>query len=89
METNAKNIIPAVATHPGTILKKELKARGIRENDFAAAICMLPPELRELINGDRDITETIAIKLEDALGIPLRNWLNLQNRDCAVKKRIK
>lgn len=85
METNAKNIIPAVTTHPGSILKKELKARGIRQEDFAAAIGMPAPELRELINGDRYITETIAIKLENALGIPLRNWLNLQNRDCAVK----
>lgn len=80
METNAKNIIPAVATHPGTILKKELKARGIRQKDFAAAIGMPAPNLSELIKGKRNVTEAIAIKLEDALGIPFQNWMNLQNR---------
>lgn len=80
MATNAKPIIPAVATHPGSVLKKELKARGIKQKDFAEAIGMPAPNLSELIKGKRNITETIAIKLEEALGIPFQNWMNLQNR---------
>lgn len=80
MATNAKSIIPAIATHPGNILKKELKARGIKQKDFANTIGMPAPNLSELIKGKRNITEAIAIKLEEALGIPFQNWMNLQNR---------
>ncbi|MDE6369047.1 MAG: HigA family addiction module antidote protein [Muribaculaceae bacterium] len=86
MATNAKSIVPAVATHPGSVLKKELKARGIKQKDFAKAIGMPAPNLSELIKGKRNVTEAIAIKLEEALGIPFQNWMNLQNRYHYVKK---
>lgn len=86
MATNAKPIIPAIATHPGSVLKKELKARGIKQKDFAEAIGMPAPNLSELIKGKRNVTESIAIKLEEALGIPFQNWMNLQNRYHYVKK---
>lgn len=80
MATNAETIIPAMATHPGRILKKELQARGIKQKDFAVTIGMPAPNLSELIKGKRNITESIAIKLEEALGIPYTHWMNLQNR---------
>lgn len=80
MATNVKSIIPAVATHPGSVLKKELKARGIKQKDFAGTIGVPAPNLNELIKGKRNITEAIAIKLEEALGIPYQSWMNLQNR---------
>lgn len=86
METNAKHIIAATATHPGSILKKELKARGIKQKDFAATLGMPAPNLSELIKGKRNITETIAMKLEEALGTPFQNWMNLQNRYHYVMK---
>lgn len=87
METNAKYLIPAVATHPGSILKQELQSRGIKQKDFAAIIGMPAPNLNELIKGKRNITEGIALKLEEALGTPFQNWMNLQNRYFYVKKR--
>lgn len=86
MATNANSIIPAAATHPGSILKKELKARSIKQKNFAAAIGMPAPNLSELIQGKRNISESIAIKLEEALGIPFQNWMNLQNRYHYVMK---
>lgn len=86
MATNDKKIIPAIATHPGSILKKELKARDIKQKDFAKVIGMPAPNLSELIKGKRNITESIAIKLEEALGIPFQNWMNLQNRYYYVSK---
>lgn len=89
MATNAKNIIPAHATHPGSVLKSELQARGIKQKDFANAIGMPAPNLSELIKGKRHITEAIAIKLEDALGIPFQTWMNLQSRyHYVVKRRV-
>ena len=75
-----------MATHPGSVLKKELKARGIKQKDFAEAIGMPAPNLSELIKGKRNVTESIAIKLEEVLGIPFQNWMTLQNRYHYVKK---
>ncbi len=86
MAINAKSIIPAVATHPGSVLKKELKARGIKQKDFAEAIGMPASNLSALIKGNRNVTVAIAIKLEEALGIPFQNWMNLQNRYHYIKK---
>lgn len=87
METNAKDIIPARATHPGSVLKSELQARGIKQKDFAKVIGMPAPNLSEIVKGKRHITEAIAIKLEQALGIPFQTWMNLQNRYHYVMKR--
>lgn len=89
MMEKAKLVVPATATHPGSILEKELEARGIRQNDLAEAIGMPSHELSELIKGERNITEAIAIKLEQALHIPRQSWMNLQNRYFGVKNRIK
>lgn len=87
MATNAKEIIPSHATHPGSVLKSELQARGIKQKDFAQAIGMPAPNLSELIKGKRHVSESIAIKLEEALGIPFQTWMNLQNRYHYVVKR--
>lgn len=87
MVINAKDIIPAYATHPGSVLKDELHARGIKQKDFAKAIGMSAPNLSALVKGKRHITEAIAIKLEKALGIPFHTWMNLQSRYHYVMKR--
>lgn len=80
MATNTKPSIPAVATHPGSILKKELKARGIKQKDLAQAMGIPASNLSELINGKRNITPALAMKLEQTLGTPFQNWMNLQSR---------
>lgn len=87
MEINAKNIIPIRATHPGSILKSELQARGIKQKDFAEIIGMPTSNLNEIIKGKRNISDATAIKLENALGIPFQTWINLQSRYNYVVKR--
>ncbi len=87
MATNAKEIISAHATHPGSVLKRELQARGIKQKDFAVTLGMPAPNLSELITGKRHITESIAMKLEEVLGIPFTTWMNLQNRYHYIIKR--
>lgn len=79
METKVNRLIPFKATHPGEILGEELKARGIKQKSFAGQIGMQPTHLSELIKGKRNITSDIAIRLENVLGIPYKNWMNLQN----------
>lgn len=80
METNAKETIPFVATHPGTILHRELKERGIKQKEFAVSLDMRPSHLNELIHGKRQISSSTAIKLEQLLGIPYQTWMNLQSQ---------
>lgn len=86
MATNANNIIPAIATHPGSVLKRELQARGIKQKDFAKALGMPASNLSELIKGKRHVSVAIAMKLEEVLGIPFQTWMNLQNRYHYVMK---
>ena len=77
MATN-NEITPAFPVHPGTILKEELKARGIRQKIFAAAIGMQPTHLNALLQGTRNITAQLALRLEAALKIPAATWMRLQ-----------
>ena len=74
-----RNEAPALmAIHPGTILKEELIERGISQKDFAKMIAMQPSHLNEIIKGKRSITKPVADKLEEVLGIPSLDWVNLQ-----------
>ena len=74
-----RNEAPALmAIHPGTILKEELIERGISQKDFAKMISMQPSHLSEIIKGKRSITKPVADKLEEVLGIPSIDWVNLQ-----------
>lgn len=74
-----RNEAPALmAIHPGTILKEELIERGISQKDFARMISMQPSHLSEIIKGKRSITKSVADKLEEVLGIPSIDWVNLQ-----------
>ena len=68
------------SVHPGSILKEELRERGIKQKDFAKEIGMKAPHLSALIHGNRNVSTLIAAKLESALDIPASIWLNLQNR---------
>ncbi len=69
-----------MAVHPGSILKEELKERGISQKNFAKYIEMQPSHLSEIIKGKRSVTKPVADKLEDVLGIPSIDWVNLQTR---------
>lgn len=76
METKIEKPTPWRAVHPGEILGEELKERHIMQKDFALKIGMQPSHLNEFIKGRRNMNEELAIKLEQALGIPYRLWMN-------------
>lgn len=80
METRNDNITPWKATHPGTVLKYELDDRGISQKDFAQEIGMQRSHLNELIRGRRAITNPVAYKIEQALGISAVSLLNMQTQ---------
>lgn len=77
METKNR-IVGFKATHPGEILKDEIKERGIKQKEFASLIGMSPSHFNEIIKGSRNISIEIAEKLEQVLGISGEFWLNAQ-----------
>lgn len=78
METR-NELIPSIATHPGVVVREELKERGISQRDFAAQTGMQPTHLNEIIKGKRSVNVDIAIAFEKALGISAQTWMNLQS----------
>src|SRR5689334_22738128 len=69
-------------THPGEILWEEfLEPLGITQNDFVEHLggTWTQPKLSALIHGKRDVTESIALDLSDALGTSPEFWINLQS----------
>ena len=75
-----KELIPFKATHPGLVLKDELKAREVSQKKFAHCIKMQPTMLNEIIKGKRAVTAEIALILEKALDIPADFWMNFQKQ---------
>lgn len=67
-----------VLLHPGEVLADELEARGEVRSAFAIRIGMYPSHFSNLLKGKRDISATIALKLEQELNIPAEFWLGLQ-----------
>lgn len=70
--------IPFCATHPGTLIKDELKARKIKRKDFALELGVSQVFLNNIINGRLPVLPDFAKKLEKALAIPADYWIRFQ-----------
>lgn len=79
MEINKQKLTPALTIHPGDVLREELKERGLTQKELARILKIQPTHLNEFIRGKRNLTEALAIKLEEVLGIPFNVWMNLHN----------
>lgn len=79
MAINSKKLIPLRAIHPGEVLREELLERGIKKEVFAQMIGVQATLLNGFIKGKCNLNEDLAIKLEKALGISCKNWMNLHN----------
>ena len=77
---NKDNITPFVATHPGEMIKDELRERKLTQKQLALETGIKPSVLSETINGKRPVSKNVALALEQALGIPADIWLNLQTQ---------
>lgn len=72
------NNSPIIPIHPGEILKRELKERGIKQSEFASKVGLRPSHLSEILNGSRSINDQLALRLEDILDMKAELWLRLQ-----------
>ena len=86
----ANDVPSAFPVHPGEILGRELKERGISQKQFAGLIGMQPSHLSALIHGMRSFTPAVAEKIASCLpGISADYWTRMQssyNRDNQRKK---
>ena len=75
-----KKQTPFIATHPGEMIKDELKERGMTQKHLSELTGIKPSVLSETINGKRSVSLSVAMALEKALGIPAEIWMNLQTQ---------
>lgn len=75
-----KVLVPFEATHPGEMIKDELKERGMTQKQLAEETGIKPSVLSETINGKRSVSLNVAVALEKALDIPADMWMNMQTQ---------
>ena len=75
---NNKAQVPFVATHPGKLIKDELKERKLTQKKLAEMTGIKASVISETISGKRSVSMNMAVALEKALGIPAEMWMNLQ-----------
>lgn len=64
--------------HPGIILERELKKRGISKGPFALSIYEFPQTLSAITKGKRNMNTPLALKIEQALGLEEGYLMTLQ-----------
>ena len=69
-----------IAVHPGLILKRELRARGLSANKLALALRVPSGRVTSIIKGKRSITPETALRLSRYFGNSAQFWMNLQTR---------
>ncbi len=64
--------------HPGAILKRELKQRGVKSNEFAITLGEHKQTISAILNGKRGINAKLSIKIGKKLGIDDDYFMILQ-----------
>ena len=77
---NSKTQVPFVATHPGELIKDELKERKLTQKKLAEMTGIKASVISETISGKRSVSMNMAVALEKALGIHAEMWMNLQTQ---------
>lgn len=65
--------------HPGETILDVLKDRGISLTELAERTNLPITFMRDVVEGEEDITETFAVALEKVFGVPKSFWLHLQH----------
>lgn len=74
--------------HPGRLLGREIKARGLSANRLALALGVPSGRVTDILNGRRSITAETAVRLGHYFGNRPGFWLALQSQyDIALVER--
>ncbi len=85
----ANDLVPGLASHPGRLLKDELDAREMKQIDLAKELGIAKNVMSDIINGKRNLTPELAVRLENAFGIKAEFWMKYQVAYEIDKIRIK
>jgi addiction module HigA family antidote len=55
--------------HPGLVLERELKKRHLSKGAFAISVSEYPQTLSAILKGKRSMNTSLALRIEDALGL--------------------
>ena len=66
--------------HPGMMIRPERDELGITQKDFAKMLGVQASHLSEVLNGKRSLTTDLAMKIEDAIGLPAKILLAAQTQ---------
>jgi addiction module HigA family antidote len=69
-----------LVTHPGRLLKRELKARGLSANRLALDLGVPSGRITDILNERRSITADTAVRLGRYFGNRAQFWLDLQSQ---------
>jgi len=64
--------------HPGIVLERELKKRGLSKGPFALSINAFPQTLGAITKGNRNMNTPLALRIEQALGLEEGYFMTLQ-----------
>lgn len=78
--TTQSKYAPDYAVTPGEVLAYELELRGMSPAELAKRSGLSENHVTAILEGKgtSEITHEIAIKLQEALGMPANYWLNLE-----------
>jgi len=71
---------PDIMFPPGETLQESLEALGMSKADLADRMNISTSYVDSIITSTRSITKNVALRLEEALGIPASFWLNLEQQ---------
>lgn len=87
-DRHGNKLTTTVAFHPGSFLKEEIEARGLKKSELALQLNLLPGHLSEVFSGKRNISAQMAVRLEKVLGLDAELWMNLQQAfDLAIARK--
>lgn len=67
-----------IATPPGLTIKEQIDDRGMTQKDFSKRMGLSEKHISHLINGEVQLTQDVAYRLEMVLGVPASFWNNLE-----------
>lgn len=76
----ANNLTPAIAVHPGEIIRDELEFRCISQRELARIISVSPTIINELLHRKRQLNTELALLISAALNIDAEPLIELQIR---------
>jgi addiction module HigA family antidote len=92
MKTNiklTKSDIPSHATHPGQLIADEIEFRGVKQKELANLMGIAENILSEIIHAKRNITPTLAIKLENILEVKYSvDKIKIEKKEEILKMKI-